>query len=521
MLQGPARSRVSGHAAARARVLIVCLLVSSGAACRGHEPARRAERATLRIGVALPDERPRSAIESIATTLSSDLLVGIGFDGKPQAGLAESWQPLPGGLGVRLKLRPGVLFHTGQAADAQSVARILRDQIALYEQRGFKVAENIRDIKALGSDEIEIGYRRPDAFVLPDLSIFSIADLENPQLRTGPFLVTPDKAKPVLLAFDRYYLGRPSIDAIELHPYQTQRKAWIAMMRGEVNSLYEVSREASDFVEAQTAVRPYPYLRGYHVALVFNQRHPILLRKDVRVALNDAVDRDAIVRDAMRGQALPADGPIWPYHWAYSSAQTSFAFNPAAARLRLDGAGLSANRTRDPGYMSSRFRFTCLVPSDDTRFERIALVVQRQLFDIGVDMQIEAMPAAEMINNRVRDGEFDAFLFEMTSGRTLSWLYRFWHSPAAGPRPALSTGYRGADGVLDRLRAALTDDETRLAVSDFQRVMHSDPPAIFLVWPRETRAVDARFRVPYLSDRDVLPSVREWRLLTPDLQASR
>jgi peptide/nickel transport system substrate-binding protein len=502
-------------------VLIVCLLVAAGAACRRQEPARRGERATLRIGVAVPDERPRRSIEDIALTLSGEPLVAVGFDGRPQAALAESWEARPGGLGVRLKLRPGVLFHNGQPADAHTVARLLRDQIASYERQGWKVAESIQAIRASGGDVIDVVYRRPDAFVLPDLSIFSIADPQDALLRTGPFKVSTLEPSVSLIAFERYYLGRPSIDAIEFRAYQTQRKAWIAMMRGEVNSLYEVSREASDFVEAETAVRPYPYLRGYHVALVFNQRHPILSRKDVRVALNEAVDREAIVKDAMRGHALPADGPIWPYHWAYSSAQSSFAFNPDAARLRLDGAGLTANRNREPGHMTSRLRFTCLVPADDARFERIALVVQRQLFEIGVDMEIQAMPVAEMIGRRVRNGEFDAFLFEMTSGRTLSWLYRFWHSPPDGPAPALRTGYRGADSVLDRLRAAQSDDDTRLAVSDLQRVMFNDPPAIFLVWPREARAVDAQFRVPYLSDRDVLTGVREWRLLPPDLQATR
>jgi ABC-type transport system substrate-binding protein len=504
-----------------ARALVVCLLATAAAACRGQEPARRPDKATLRVGVALPDEQPRRSIENIALTFSAEPLVAVGFDGRPQAALAESWESLPGGLGVRLQLRPAVLFHNGRPADAESVVRMLRDQIAWYERRGWKVAESIKEIRAGANGQIEIVYRRPDAFVLPDLSIFSIADLKDPLLRTGPFRVSSLDPPTSLVAFDRYYLGRPSIDEVKFQPYQTQRKAWIALMRGEVNALHEVSREAGDFVEAETAVRPYPFLRGYHVALVFNQRHAILSRRDVRVALNEAVNREAIVKDAMRGRALPADGPIWPYHWAYSSAQSSFAFNPDAARLRLDAAGFTEGREREPGYMSSRFRFTCLVPSDDTRFERIALVVQRQLFEIGVDMEIKAMPVAEMINTRVPNGEFDAFLFEMTSGRTLSWLYRFWHSPAEGPPPALRTGYRGADSVLDRLRSAQTDDETRLAVSDLQRVMYNDPPAIFLVWPRETRAVDAQFRVPYLSDRDVLAGVREWRLLPSDLEASR
>ncbi len=522
MQQDIATGRVRRRWDLCARALVVLLLLVAAAGCRKAGPAPAAQRVVLKIGVALPDRLSGAAVEGIAERLSSEPLVGVGFDGRPQAGLAESWEPLPGGLGVRLKLRPGVLFHNGQPATAKTVAQILRDQIASYERQGWNVSQNVRDITARSADEIDIRYRRQDAFLLPDLSIFSIADLKDPLLRTGPFRVTAVPSVS-LEAFDHYYLGRPSIDAIQLQPYQTQRKAWIAMMRGEVNSLYEVSRDAADFVEAESAVRGYAFLRAYHVALVFNQRHPILSRKDVRIALNEAVDREALVRDAMRGpgRALPADGPIWPYHWAYSSAQRSFSYNPDAARLRLDGAGLTANHNREPDHMSSRFRFTCLVPSDDTRFERIALVVQRQLFEIGVDMEIQAVPVAEMLGRRAASGDFEAFIFEMTSGRTLGWLYRFWHSPSEGRPPALRTGYRGADDALDRLRAAQTEDETRLAVSDLQRVMYEDPPAVFLVWPRETRAVDAHVRVPYLSDRDVLVGVRDWRLMPPDVRASR
>ena len=43
--------------------------------------------------------------------------------------------------------------------------------------------------------------------------------------------------------------------------------------------------------------------------------------------------------------------------------------------------------------MPSRLRFTCLVRAGDLTEERIALLVQRQLYDVGVDMQIEPLSA--------------------------------------------------------------------------------------------------------------------------------
>ena len=82
--------------------------------------------------------------------------------------------------------------------------------------------------------------------------------------------------------------------------------------------------------------------------------------------------------------------------------------------------------------MPARFAFTCLVLAGDDRFERIAQLVQRQLYAVGIDMQIEPLSLKEL-QPRLTSGDFDAFLLEEAGGRMLSWAYRFWHSPAAGP----------------------------------------------------------------------------------------
>ena len=84
-------------------------------------------------------------------------------------------------------------------------------------------------------------------------------------------------------------------------------------------------------------------------------------------------------------------GPFWPYHWAYPQGRFPVAFNPEAAKLRLDAAGLKVG-DRQPQQMPSRFAFTCLVLAGDDRFERIAQLVQRQLYAIGIDMTIEPVP---------------------------------------------------------------------------------------------------------------------------------
>ena len=85
--------------------------------------------------------------------------------------------------------------------------------------------------------------------------------------------------------------------------------------------------------------RTFPFIGPYYIQLVFNVRHPILKNAAVRQALSYAVDRQAVIDLALNRQGIVAEGPIWPFHWAYSTAQKAYAHNTEAATLRLDSAG--------------------------------------------------------------------------------------------------------------------------------------------------------------------------------------
>lgn len=289
------------------------------------------------------------------------------------------------------------------------------------------------------------------------------------------------------------------------------------MMRGDVNVLHEVSRDAIDFVEAGGDIRAYKLLRPYYTALIFNTRHPVLQRREVRLAINEAIDREELVENGMRGHGRVAEGPFWPYHWAYPHGRFPVSFNREAAKLRLDGAGMKAG-PRTAEQMPARFGFTCLVLANDDRFERIALLVQRQLYAIGIDMKIAPLPALEL-TTRLASGDFDAFILEAVGGRILGWGHDFWHSPAPGAKAPFRTGYIAADAALDRLQIADTDDQVREALADVMQVMRNDPPAAFLVWPREARAADIGFEIPYEVDRDIFGTIWQLKKAGPPMVA--
>src|SRR5688572_2665396 len=194
-----------------------------------------------------------------------------------------------------------------------------------------------RGISAISADDeltLTLKFAQPFGFRLETLSDVRLSDENDLQLRTGPFKVVSSDP-PVLEGFTDYYQGSPLVKRVTIKRYPSQRAALTAMMRGEVNFLHEVSREAIEFVQAGGDFRAYPFLRPYVIPLVFNLRNPILAKREVRVALNEAIDRDEVVRNAMRGHGEVAEGPFWPFHWAYTRGRYPSPYNPETAKVRL------------------------------------------------------------------------------------------------------------------------------------------------------------------------------------------
>jgi peptide/nickel transport system substrate-binding protein len=471
---------------------------------------------TLRVGLGAPPKGiPGTGARAIVGFLESDPWLSNLPDGRPGERIAIAWNWDEPGTTLRLKIRRDVYFHDGTRLTPEIAAEALRTTATRARTDAFSFL-SVRSIEPSGEDAVDIHLKEPNSFILQDLAAGAVTKPHQDDVSTGPFRVDRvDDQGGTLSAFAQYYRGRPALAGITVANYPTQRKAWAALMRGDVDMLYEVSRDAAEFVEAETTVNTYSFPRAYYIPMVFNVRHPILKNPEVRKAINEAIDKAALVRDGMNGRGRPADGPVSPEHWAYSPPAEPFVFSPTAARHRLDAAGLTEHA---PAGRSgpARFSFTCLVYAGDTRFERLAVLLQKQLADVGVDMTLEPLSQKELVT-RLGKGDFDAFLFEL-AGRSLSWAYQWWHF---NPEGRFNSGYKSADAVLEKIRGARSDDEVRVGVAQLARILHDDPPAAFLAWQSTARAVSTKFDVAAEPKRDILTNLWQWRPATATKQASR
>jgi len=457
------------------------------------------------MGFALP-----TGLDELISELTTEGLVRSRRDGRHDGQLAERWAIDSDGRRLTLQLRAGVRFHDGSPLSADVVRAFLEH--ARIDPVQLGQAPLLRDIEKIdteGTLGVVLHLRDRSALLLDDLTLrIARRAADGRTIGTGSFVFEEERGDVTILkANTAYHRGRPKIDVIRIRVYPTVRNAWAAMMRSEIDILFQVPNDTREFVEAESSVQVFAFDRPYVYFLGFNTGRPPFRDPAVRQALNHAVDRGAIIEHTLHGHGRAGSG-TWPFHWAYQGASLVYHYDPQRADRLLTESGYPPHATSGhdrPNGLPSRMRFVCLVPSDLAPFETLALQLQKQFYDIGVDMRVEAMPSREFLR-RIDARDYDAVLLWRNTGEALSRLYSSWHSSEPG-----GLGYRGVDAALEALRAAPTETAIREAAAELQRRFYEDPPAIFVADREDARAVSRRFEVPTAPGQDVIETIWQWR----------
>ena len=480
-------------------------MVLQAIACDQTEQRKSSSADRLVIGFSAGNRQSAElGIGELATQLTLEGLTLVGAEGRAMPRLARAWTWEDNDLRLRLKLRDDVLLHDGRRFDSQIAAEALAAAIARRENRAAYPL--LRDVTAAipnGPSDL-ILYTSTKSTSLPeDLTVL----LDIP---AGPYrLVTQSENGVELERFDNYYLGTPSIPRVVLRPFDTLRTTWARLLREELDFVYEVPPEAIEFIRSDE-VKIAPVKSWYQFSIAFNLREGPLRSPAVRRALNMAIDRESLIRDVLQGTGSPSSGPIWPQYWAADSSMPPFAFDPGAANALLDQAGFMPKASTG-GAPPARFQFTCLLPENFSVVERIALHVQKDLFNIGVDLRFKVIPLSEF-GKLMGSGDFEAALLDMISGPTPGRAYMFWASAHRFQGAYNIFGYENSESerLFETLRTTRNEAALRSATRRLQRVFLEDPPALFLAWNERARAFRQEFSSPDQPGVDPVFSLWRW-----------
>jgi peptide/nickel transport system substrate-binding protein len=490
----------------RQEAVAALLLVVVGTASCGRAAGQSHANAEtlLRVGHGLgtPTQAPASGVGEIINNIAFQALLRGDREGRTRPLLAASSELSSDHLLLTLHLRGDVTFHDGSPANAEAIATSLRASLPRVLGPIF---EDIDEITASGTDRIVIRFRRPSPFVVESLAQVPIQKPGNQALGTGPFMALPRAGGAAgsaeMVAYPRYYLGPPTIDRILINTYASERAAWADLLRNRLDMVYEVRDEQLESAQRSTSFSLYTFERPFQYVVLLNTRLPKLRSREVRQALNQAIDRQALVRDGLAGQGTPSTGPISQHHWAYESGGSAFSYAPQSAAALLARSRLPRSASDGP-----LLTLKCLV-LPGAPYERLSLILKQQLEAVGVLLDCEDL-GADRTFQALAAQDYEAVLVDVASGWNLWRPYGWWHS-RGNRNPGFSDP--AVDASLDRVRRAASAEAYRSGVVAFQRAIADDPPAIFLAWGSRSRAVTRGLDVHAEAGRDVLSSLRLWQ----------
>jgi len=484
----------------------------------GCRPSPRAPKTlSVAVGSDITSLDPVRITEDAPRLIAMQVLeTPVGFDERLHLRplLAEGWESLNGGREWRFRIRRGVYFHedpclkgsrTVTARDvAYSITRMLDPATGtlgafiltdiLEGAREFLERKSDRVSGIIVEDEQTLRFRlvRPYAYfpqrlTLPFAAVVPRECVEyygngfgTHPVGTGPYrFVSWDMTTGTveLERNPRYWREIPTnVRRLRFRILKTEAARLAALDRGEADVL-EVSPELYEKLRHRADVRfvRQPILKVYFVG--FNFENPLLRDRNLRVAMNLAVDRAGLVRDVLGGLAVEATGPV-PPPLPGAFGEPPYGYDPARARRLV----------RESGYDGTELVY---MTDNSPTSMAVAEYLQDRLGAVGIRLRVDANPESVWIDKLVR-GAFDlAFLYFAldypSPDNVLSQFYSANFSPA-GPN---FFHYRNSE--FDRLyeRALGTTDEARAAelFRAMGRIIREDAPWIFLYYPERLLAV--------------------------------
>lgn len=423
--------------------------------------------------------------------------------------LAQSWSVSSDGKAYTFKLRRDVRWHDGAPLTARDVLFTLA-AIQNPDTRS-PLAPSWQGVRAEAADEHTVVFTLPNPYVpfihsttvgiLPSHRLDKVepaslrmAGFNQQPVGTGPFrLKRFDAASGViqLKAHSAYHHGRPLLERFKVQLYDGEEALMEAYAKRQVTAMARLRSSTPEVTHRLPNVRLYDLALPNQTGLFLRTTHPALGDKAVRAALAQAVDRQAIARQAVGGGARVSNLPLLPGQLGYVTKFQPPAFDPAAAETTLDRAGWRRGdggvRRKDGQPLKLN-----LVTSNRGDYPQVAEAVRSGWKELGAEINVVTADVDDLQQSHIRPRSYDVLLYGINLGADPD-VYAYWHSSQAADPGLNLSGYASpvADKALEGAR--VTGDATVRAAKygTFLSAWTSDVPAIMLYTPDYIYAVNA------------------------------
>lgn len=400
--------------------------------------------------------------------------------------LAQRWEVSPDGKRYTFHLRRDVTFSDGEPFNALAVKLNMEAVLANYQRHAWlELVRQIDNVEVVDDYTValqlknpyyptlvELGLTRPFRFISPKNFI-------NGQTRhgvsayagTGPWLLTAH-VKNQYAVFDanpRYWGTPPRLHRVVWNVIPDGQSLLLALEKGDIQLIFGADGDMTDgdsFAALQarnkfhTAIGEPTASR----ALVLNSSRPITADRQVRLALQYAVDKQAIAEGVMAGSESVAETLLArnvPY--ADIADLPVYRYDPRKAKALLDEAGW-----RQPAGRAIRekqgqpLRLVFSYNTNNAGEKLIAEVIQSDFRQVGVEVSLIGEEKQAYLD-RQKSGDFDLQY-------SLSWGKPYDpQSYVSSFRLPSHADYQGQKGLPDKAELDALIGQVLIAADEAQR----------------------------------------------------
>ncbi|MFM0729611.1 ABC transporter substrate-binding protein [Paraburkholderia sediminicola] len=247
------------------------------------------------------------------------------------------------------KLRTGVQFHDGKPlAPADVVYSIMRHKDPATASKAKTLADQIKEVKATGPNEVTITLEGPNADlpVILATSHFQIIKDGTKDFRTavgtGPFKVKEFSpgVRTVGVKNEKYWKpGLPHLDEVELIGIGDESARVNALLSGDVQLINSVSPRSTAQIKGAGGFAVLETKTGEYTDLIVRDEGGITGNDDFRRGMMYLQDREQMRRAIFQGYgAIGNDQPIDPTNKYYLAGLPQRTFDPDKAKFHFQKA---------------------------------------------------------------------------------------------------------------------------------------------------------------------------------------
>jgi peptide/nickel transport system substrate-binding protein len=445
--------------------------------------------------------------------------------------LAESWKSSEDGLVWVFKLRQGIRFHDDTVFNAQAVVFNFQRWMDIdnpYHNGSFSYWNStfggfpgfVKSVTAISDYSVEIKLSRPyapflNALAMPVFGISSPSNImkygrdvyEHP-VGTGPFVFARwDRSKSILLTRnDKYWKGTAKVNEVEFRVIPSSKDRRDELRQGSIHIADNLSPD--DIADIKYDPNLYLYLRpSFNVGYIaMNNEKVPFNKREVRVAINHAIDKEKLINDVFDNLAKPAKTYIPPFLWGYNENLESYEYNPEKSRQLLTEAGFP-NGFKTTLWVMDAARDYFPKPLETAEF------IKNDLKQVNIDAEIKVFSMNEYLA-KIHNGEHEIALIGWTGDFTDpdNFLYTLLASENA--KPGLAGNYsfyrsKEVDQLLAQARQTTNMVFRRSLYRSVQEMVNYDAPSVPLVhtMPVLASRLSVKGYVPHMSGVESLENV--------------